>query len=36
MDRACFAHPLFAAFAEYQGLMVAADWPTLSALNRQL
>jgi len=36
VDRACFAHPLFAAFAEYQGLMVAADWPTLSALNRQL
>ncbi|MFI8719619.1 DUF3025 domain-containing protein [Stenotrophomonas sp. NPDC077464] len=36
MDRTCFAHPLFAAFAEYQDLMAAADWPTLSALNRQL
>jgi hypothetical protein len=36
VDRACFAHPLFAAFADYQNLMVAADWPTISALNRQL
>lgn len=36
VDRANFAHPLFAAFADYQGLMVAADWPTISALNRQL
>lgn len=36
VDRACFAHPLFAAFADYQGLMAAADWPTISALNRQL
>lgn len=36
VDRACFAHPLFAAFADYQGLMVAADWPTISALNQQL
>lgn len=36
VDRASFAHPLFAAFADYQGLMVAADWPTISALNRQL
>jgi hypothetical protein len=36
VDRACFAHPLFAAFADYRDLMVAADWPTISALNRQL
>ena len=36
VDRACFAHPLFAAFADYRDLMVAADWPTLSALNQRL
>ena len=36
VDRASFAHPLFAAFADHQGLLVAADWPTISALNRQL
>ena len=36
VDRACFAHPLFAAFDDYRDLMVAADWPTLSALNQRL
>lgn len=36
VDRACFAHPLFAAYAGYRDLMVAADWPTLSALNQRL
>lgn len=36
VDRACFTHPLFAAFADYRNLMAAADWPALSALNRQL
>lgn len=36
VDRASFAHPLFAAFADYRTLMAAADWPALSALNQQL
>lgn len=36
VDRACFAHPLFAAFGAYQDLMVAAEWPELGALDQRL
>jgi hypothetical protein len=36
VDRACFAHPLFAAFAAYQDVMAAADWPSIDALDQRL
>lgn len=36
VDRACFAHPLFAAFAAYQDVMEAADWPSIDALDQRL
>ena len=36
VDRACFAHPLFAAFSAYQDVMVAAQWPTVGALDQLL
>ncbi|WP_448143211.1 DUF3025 domain-containing protein [Stenotrophomonas bentonitica] len=36
VDRACFAHPLFAAFGAYQDLMGAAAWPEIGALDQRL
>lgn len=36
VDRACFAHPLFAAFGAYQDLMGAAEWPEIGALDQRL
>jgi hypothetical protein len=36
VDRACFAHPLFAAFGAYQDLMGAAEWPDIGALDQRL
>ncbi len=36
VDRACFAHLLFAAFGAYQDLMVSAEWPEIGALDQRL
>ncbi|SBV36291.1 conserved hypothetical protein [uncultured Stenotrophomonas sp.] len=33
---ACFAHPLFAGFDDFRGLMDAPDWPAIDALNARL
>lgn len=36
VDRACFTHPLFAAFSDFNDVMVAPDWPTIAALDQRL
>ena len=36
VDRACFGHPLFTAYAAYEDLMVAGDWPAIDALDVRL
>ncbi len=36
VEPACFAHPLFAGFADYRSLLAAGDWPDIAALNARL
>lgn len=36
VDPACFAHPIYADYAQWQAWMRGADWPCIKALNAAL
>ncbi len=36
VDRVRFTHPVFAAFADVNDLMIAGDWPDVAALDQRL